>query len=290
MLKFSPCSIASVCVGALCLGVGEVLAGDAEIKAALTLHASFDYGVDADFAKGDKRLYTWIDRQKNVAKAGLHTEGKSRVAEGAGKFGGALEFKSGDAPWIFYQAKENLAYKKENWSGSISLWLKCDPVDGLAKGYCDPVQLTARAWNDAAFFLDFSQEGSPRDFRLGAFADLKVWNPEKADVPESERPLLTANSPEFRDDKWTHIVFTWEGFNSGSKEATAKLYIDGKHNGTLSGWNQKFTWRDSETSRLLLGLLYVGLLDEFSCFDRALTPDEVKSIHAREGGVGALLK
>ena len=118
-----------------------------------------------------------------------------------------------------------------------------------------------------------------------------MWNPEKKkNVPESERPLLTAKDPGFGKDKWTHIVFTWEGFNNGSKEATAKLYIDGKLNGTLTGWNQQFTWDDSETSRLLLGLLYVGLLDEFSCFDRALTPDEVKSIYEREGGVGALLK
>ncbi len=290
MWKFSSRSLASVFVGLLCLWVGDLRADDAEIKAALTLHASFDNGTDADFAKGDKKLYTWTDRKKNVAKAGLHTDGKSVVAKGAGKFGSALEFKAGDAPWIFYQAKENLAYRNKNWDGSVSLWLKCDPVGGLADGYCDPAELTPRAWNDAAFFLDFNKEGSPRDFRLGAFADLKVWNPEKADVPESKRPLLTAEKPGFSKDKWTHIVFTWEGFNSGSKKAIAKLYIDGKHNGTLSGWNQQFTWSDSETSRLLLGLLYVGWLDEFSCFDRALTPDEVKSIHGREGGVAALLK
>ena len=290
MRKISPRSLASVIAGLLSLNGGDLRADDAEIRAALTLHASFDNGTDADFAKGDKRLYTWTDRKKNVARAGLHTDGKSVVAKGAGKFGSALEFKAGDAPWIFYQARENLAYRNKDWGGSVSLWLKCDPVDGLADGYCDPVQLTPRAWNDAAFFLDFNKEGSPRDFRLGAFADLNVWNPEKADVPESKRPLLTAKKPGFSKDRWTHIVFTWEGFNSGSKKATAKLYIDGKHNGTLSGWDQQFTWSDSETSRLLLGLLYVGWLDEFSCFDRALTPDEVKSIHGREGGVGALLQ
>jgi len=290
MGNFSSRSLASLVIGLLSLCVGNLLADEAEIKSALTLHASFDNGIDADFSKGDKKLYTWIDRKKNVAKAGLHTEGKSGVAKGVGKFGSALEFKASDAPWIFYQAKENLAYKNKNWTGSVSLWLKYDPVDGLAKGFCDPVLLTPRAWNDAAFFLDFNKEGSPRDFRLGAYADLKVWNPEKSDVPDSERPLLTAKNPGFGKDKWTHIVFTWGGFNSGSKKAIATLYIDGKHNDTLTGWNQQFTWSDSETSRLLLGLHYVGLLDEFSVFDRALTPDEVKSIYERDGGVGALLK
>lgn len=280
---------------ALALGGFSLRADDLAIRSALTLHASFDHGLDADFAAGDPKLYTLTDRKQKTSKAGLHTAGKSGLAKGSGKFGGALEFKSGDAPWIFYQAKQNLAYAPRGWDGSVSLWLKCDPVDGLAKGYCDPVQLTPRAWNDAAFFLDFNKEGKPRAFRLGAFPDLAVWNPQKKDVPESERPLLTAkpnasSGPLFSKDRWTHIVFTWERFNSGGKDGIAKLYVDGRLNGTLSGWEQQFTWGENETARLLLGLHYVGLLDEFSCFNRALDADEVKRIHQMERGVGSLLE
>lgn len=262
------------------------------LQDALTLHASFDHGVDADYAKGDRKLYTWADRSKNLAEAGLHTAGKSAIAKGAGKFGDAMEFKAGDAPWIFYQAAKNLAYQKKDWAGSVSLWLKCDPVAGLAPGYCDPVQLTPRAWNDAAFFLDFNKEsdqaGAPRDFRLGAFADLTVWNPQKADVPETERPLLPAKKPAFGKDRWTHVVFTWEGFNSGSKEAKAQLFIDGKLDGVLTGWNQQFTWSEAETARLLLGLHYVGFLDEFACFDRALSASEVGLLFKLDGGIATL--
>ena len=77
-------SLASLVIGLLCFCVGYLLADDAEIKSALTLRASFDNGVDADFSKGDKKLYTWIDRKKNVAKAGLHTEGKSGVGKREG--------------------------------------------------------------------------------------------------------------------------------------------------------------------------------------------------------------
>ena len=273
----------------------QLCADEEKLKSALTLHASFDRGTDADFAKGDAKLYTLTDRKKKTAEPGLHTDGKSGVAKGKGKFGDALEFKAGDAPWIFYQAEKNLTYKEKDWSGSVSLWLKCDPIDGLAKGYCDPVQLTPRAWNDASFFLDFNKEGKPRDFRLGAFPDLKVWNPEKKDVPESERPLLTAKGSQpsealFSNDKWTHILFTWQKFNSGDKDGVAKLYIDGRLDGTLTGWNQQFTWGENEISRLLLGLHYIGLIDEFSCFNRALTAEEVKSIFQLEGGISRLLK
>lgn len=263
-------------------------ADDAAIVSALTFHVSFDHGLDADYAKGDPKLYTWIDRAKKTSKVGLHTKDKSKLSTD-GKFGTAMEFLAGDAPWIYYAAKDNLAYNQKNWSGSVSLWLKCDPVDGLAKGYCDPIQLTPRAWNDASFFLDFNKDGKPRDFRLGAFADKGVWNPKGDDVPESKRPLLTSKDPNFSADKWTHVLFTWEGFNTGKKEAIAKLYLDGKLNGTLTGWNQQFTWASTETSRLLLGLHYVGLLDEFSCFNRALSAEEVKRVHGFKSGLGALL-
>ena len=274
----------------LCLlALGSVAhADDASLKSALTLHASFDKGLDADFAKGDPKLYTWVDRARKTAVAGLQTEGKSVLAKGAGRFGDALEFKAGDAPWIFYHAQNNLAYQEKNWSGSVSLWLKCDPVDGLAKGYCDPIQLTPRAWDDAAFFVDFNKEGRPRDFRLGAFADKKIWNPKGGEVPEAQRPLLTSRDPKFGADKWTHVLFTWEGFNTGKKEAVTKLYLDGELNGTLTGWNQQFTWTEAETSRLLLGLHYVGFLDEFACFNRALSAEEVVRVFESKSGIAKL--
>lgn len=197
----------------------------------------------------------------------------------------ALEFKSGDAPWVFYQAKDNLAYTGEDWSGRVSFWLKCDPVDGLADGYCDPVQFTPRAWNDAAFFLDLNKEGKPRDFRLGCFADEQVWNPEGGDVPESKRPLLTAVDPKFGAGKWTHVLFTWQGFNTRRKNAVGELYLDGELNGTLTGWDQRFTWNPGKSARLLL-----GLLDEFACFNRVLTAAEVKRIHGMKDGIRALLE
>ena len=76
----------------------------------------------------------------------------------------------------------------------------------------------------------------------------------------------------------------------GDKDGVAKLYIDGRLDGTLTGWNQQFTWGENETSRLLLGLHYIGLIDEFSCFNRALTAEEVKSIFQLEGGISRLLK
>lgn len=265
-------------------------ADESLLRSALTIYSSFDKGVDADFAKGDPKLYTWVDRGKKISRAGLHTGDKSGLARGKGKFGGAISFMAGDAPWIYYTADKNLAYNTSNWGGTSSFWLKCDPVDGLAKGYCDPIQFTPRAWNDASFFVDFNKEGKPRDFRLGCFADKAVWNPDGGEVPETKRPLLTSRNPGFAPDRWVHVLFTWEGFNTGRKDAIARLYLDGTLNGTLKGWNQQFTWKADETARLLLGLHYIGLMDDFACFNRALTAEEAKKVHRMKGGLGSLLR
>ena len=48
--------------------LGVTHADHAALKSSLTIFASFDRGVDADFAKGDPRLHTWIDRGKKLSK------------------------------------------------------------------------------------------------------------------------------------------------------------------------------------------------------------------------------
>ena len=147
----------------------------------------------------------------------------TRLVKEGGLSGGALEFTNAKAPWVYYKAAKNVAYKENDWSGTVSCWLKLDPERDLAPGYCDPIQITTRAWNDGAFFVDFAKDGDPRDFRLGAFADLLVWNPEKKEVPEEQRPLASVKAPPFSSDRWTHVAFTWDGFNKGDKQGVAKF-------------------------------------------------------------------
>ena len=51
--------------------------------------------------------------------------------------------------------------------------------------------------------------------------------------------------------------------------------------------DEPFTW-DVERGAIRLGVNYVGLFDELSLFDRPLTDDEVRTLHALDGGVAAL--
>ena len=284
----SPFSLAACAVAAIFVLPG--LAAEAPARAAitkdLTFYASFDHGVDADFALGDARLFTVVaTKPERKTEPGLHTGGATRVAPGKGRRGNALEFTKREADWIFFDGLRNVEYKRGNWSGTVSLWLKLDPETDLDPGFADPLQLTTRAWNDGSFFVDFNKDGDPRDFRLGAFSDLSFWNPGNKEVPENQWPMLKVPSPPFGSDEWTHVVFTWQNFNIPGEEAVATLYMNGKKRGTIEGRTQVYTWKPEEQIFLYLGLNYIGLMDDVACFGRALSDDEVAELHGLKGSV-----
>src|SRR5262245_52765202 len=70
----------------------------------LTLHATFDKGIDADFAKGDARLYTAPNyKEQSAAKAGLHNP-DIELAKGAGRNGSnALRFLKKNTHAVFFR-------------------------------------------------------------------------------------------------------------------------------------------------------------------------------------------
>ncbi len=259
---------------------------DLSLKTALTFYASFDSGTDADISRGDKRLFTLIGKEP---KLGNKTEGMSRMVKGKGLSGDALLFTKRNAKWLLYDGAKNFHFAEKNWSGSVSFWLKVDPINGLDPGYVDPIQITPNTWNDASFFVDFAKDGNPRSFRLGAFADKSVWNPENKDIPEPQRPLVPAKSNPFSSDKWTHVAFTWENFNTGKKDGVATLYLNGKNEGIITEWNQKFSWT-GKPHRILIGLNYMGLFDELACFNRALSSKEIKRIFDHQKSLNELIK
>ncbi len=274
-LKFQVSSLKQRLAFGLALAAAVTLAAaaDSSLKSSVTFYASFDSGTDADLAKGDKRLFTLVDKQP---KAGNHTEGMTRLAKGKGLSGGALHFTKRKAKWLFYDGANNFRFAEKNWSGTVSFWLKVDPINELDPGYVDPIQITPNTWNDASFFVDFNKDGNPRAFRLGAFADRAVWNPTKKSHP-------------FSKDKWTHVAFTWKRFNTGKKDGVATLYLNGEKEGSITGWNQQFSW-SGKPHRILIGLNYMGLFDELACFNRALSAKEIKRIHTQQAALAKLLK
>lgn len=261
---------------------------DAALRQALTFHASFDNGTDADFALGDKKIYTAPSyKKRDEAKPGIGNPDVTVVPQ-AGRFGSALKFGKKNTHAIFYRAERNVSYSSRDWDGTVSFWLSLDPETDLEPGYCDPIQVTDEAYNDAALWVDFTKE-NPRQFRLGVFGDLSVWNPKN--VPPDENPnfqkrLVTVNSPPFDRGEWTHVAITFSDLNS-SQGGSAKLYLNGEPSGKSERISEPFTW-DLAQAAIRLGLNYAGLYDEIAVFNRALSDQEIHTLYKLDKGVATL--
>lgn len=260
----------------------------ATLKSALTFHTSFDETIDADFSKGDSKLYSVMNRKElDSAKVGLHKDAVS-LSKSKGKYGGSLHFEDKTKGYIFYKSEGNINYSKTDWSGSISFWLSLNPDKDLKPGYCDPIQITDSGYNDAGIWVDFTKT-LPRQFRLGIIGDRDVWNPNP-EGPDNENPkfleqLMTAKDATFGNNKWTHVVINFSNLNT--KAGKAEFYVDGKKAST-SQIEEAFTWNYSK-SNILLGLSYIGLLDDLSIYDKSLTKEEIETIFNLKNGVKSIM-
>jgi len=258
-----------------------------DLRNSLTFYASFDNSFEADYAKGDPKLYTAASWGRRLENELLNTSGEYlQIHEGEGKYGDALWIDSRYEPILFYKGEENMPYKSENWNGTVSFWLRLEPSEDLHTGYSDPIQITASAWNDGAMFVDFT-DVDPRIFRFAIFADREVWDPgerEWDEVSVEERPMVDVEDLPFSRDKWTHIAFTFSNFNTGKANGTVFSYLDGEKIGELTGRKQTFTWNPSEVF-IWLGYNYRGYFDELSIFNRTLSDEEIENIYRLENGI-----
>lgn len=252
------------------------------IRAAATFYASFDEEARADFARGQKTLDTRFnhptEKGEFVVEKG-HDAKTFRIAKGKGVAGGAFEAvdvlpRNGR---VFFPAKGNLAFKPDGWSGSLSLWCKTDPDKLLKTKFCDPVQITQKGANNGGLWFDFN-DAKPRDLRHGAFSFIP---PGKKGVGEDDpnAPMVRVPGIGWKVDDWHHVVLTFENLDTGKANAKTALYIDGKLIGEVKDRAIAMGW-EIEKAGIYFSINYIGLLDEFALFDRALTLEEVKALHS----------
>ncbi|GAA4278710.1 LamG domain-containing protein [Aquimarina mytili] len=258
-----------------------------QLKDHVLFYSSFDEKLSADISAGDGMLYTAENYKKAAnAKMGLHTPDVV-LAKTKGLIGDALHFKNKNTSAIFYKAYKNVGYSSKSWSGTVSFWLKLDPNKDLAPGYCDPICVTDVRYNDAALWVDFTDD-DPRKFRLGAMGDLNVWNPENIDDETKwKKRTVTVNKPPFEQGKWTYIAITFSKVNT--TKSIFKLYLNGEFQGAIKDVNDPFTW-EAEKGKIMLGLGYIGLMDELTVFDKPLDLEEVKLVFELKNGIKALFK
>ncbi len=250
--------------------------GFAQTPKGLLFHASFDKDADAHRAKGDPRLYSSTSyKLQDQATPGLGAAPHVKLAPGAGRRGsGALRFTAKNENAIFFRAAKNVNFQ----AGTLSFWLCLNPEKDLAPDYCDPFQLTDKAYNDSAIWVDFTKDGKPRQFRLGVFGVLKSWEalnlgPNKEAAFENR--LVVVRKPPFAAEQWTHIAITHEGL--GTPQGKAALFVNGALMGNSTTLTEPFDW-DTKKTTLRLGINYVGLFDDLMVFNRPLSATEIQGL------------
>jgi hypothetical protein len=252
---------------------------------AVSLYASFDEAVRADFALGEKQLSTRFNHETEAGQFVFENgiDGKVfRIAAGKGIHGGAL------APAdvlprngrIFFPAKGNIAYKPGGWSGAVSFWLNTDPNKLLKTKFCDPVQITHKGANNGGLWFDFN-DASPRDARMGAFPAAAAGQQAiKEDDPNA--PLVWIKGVPFKEGQWHHVVLNWRNFDTGQADATAELFVDGKSIGRIDKRAIAMDW-DLDQAGIYVAVNYLGLLDELAVFGRSLSEAEIGELHRQPG-------
>jgi hypothetical protein len=252
----------------------------ADWKKEVVFRATFDGSLDARVAPGDPKLYS-APSYKEQASAQPGLDGTAvRHAKGEGRSGDALRFTRKNTNAVFYKAQGNVPFDATNWSGTISFWLQLDPEQDLEPGFCDPMQVTDKAYNDSAIWVDFTKDDKPRHFRLGVFGALNVWNPSNTASdknPDFNNRLVVVNRTPFARGRWTHVAITYAGLGSGAGEA--KLYLDGKLQGASPKIAEAFDW-DIAKGAIRLGVNYVGLMDDVAIFRRPLNAREIGALTA----------
>lgn len=260
------------------------------ISDSITFFSSFDNGLNADFSMGDPSFYiapSWTNRN-NFEPFDGQTDHVA-IHEHEGRYRHALRIENGYTPVYFYKGEHNIHYKEEQWSGSVSFWLRLDPESDLAPGYSDPIQITTRSWNDGAIYVDFTNE-QPRRFRFALFPDRVVWDPEEREweeVPVDEWPMVVVEDMPFSSDGWTFIALSFRNYNTGKPNAVIDCYIQGEYVGSLENIEQTITWNPKEIA-IWLGYNFRGYFDELAIYNRNLNHDEIKYIYELEEGLQSL--
>jgi hypothetical protein len=249
----------------------------------VTLYASFDTAVRADYGGGELTLSTRFNHETKkgefVFEKGFD-ENKFRVAGGKGVAGGALQAvdvlpRNGR---IFFPAKGNIAFKKGGWGGSMSMWINTDPDKLLKTGFCDPIQITQKGAGNGGIWFDFNDAKPNRNLRMGAFPAVPAGGQPIKESREAFSPMVWVDKPGLKEGDWRLVVLTWSNFDTGKPDAVGRLYIDGKLLGEIrKDYPISMDW-EIDKAGLYIAVNYIGLIDEFAIFDRPLSEAEIKHV------------
>jgi hypothetical protein len=247
------------------------------LRAHTCFYASYDAGPDADVHRGD----------------GAASLQSSVVAwePNSGRSGGGLVFSAADYGWdedeCTYAATGNFPYSRDGFSGTVSMWLSCDPDEDLNPEFpVDPFHVSRRA-ADGSFYVDLTKPnderyGSPRHLRLG------IYNDSEENSRFVAGQLVVVGDLSWRRDQWHHVVATWRGANSGRADGLAEVWIDGVRRGWMEGYEHRVTW-DIDELTIGLGQRFSGRIDEVLILETALDGGQIGDLSALSVAIADVL-
>ncbi|NJN05266.1 MAG: LamG domain-containing protein [Rhodobacteraceae bacterium] len=255
------------------------------LRSALTFHASFDTGLDADYSRGDKACY--VRTKQGTVPAAFNEELKH------------LPGADGSEARCILRRRAPRVRSSRTRACSITTTRA-----GVPRCRSGCAWTRTRIWSPATatrcrssqrreegfIFLEWSKDESPRHFRFAIRPLEEIWNPNKLDwakMTDAQRPAVNLPKAPFSREAWTHAVFTLESINDKTRKPVGRLYLNGELAGSIENWNLTLGWDPAQVA-LVLGASYVGHLDDLAVFNRALTGAEVKQLNGLKGGVREL--
>jgi hypothetical protein len=268
-------------------------ADEAGLREAVAFYASFDATVRGDFGGGELTPSTRANHKTEkgafVFEKGF-PEQAFRIAPGQGISGGALHAVDilPDNGRIFFPARGNIAYQKGGWGGAVSMWINHDPDTQLKTRFCDPVQITEKGAGDGAIWFDFNDAKPNRNLRMGTFPAVSAGRQLK-ESREAFSPMVWIDKPGLKVGEWRHVAMVWNNFDTGKNDARAALYIDGNLMGEIKDKDYPISmdW-NLDKAGIYIAVSYIGLIDEFAVFKRALAEDEIRLLRTQPAVLSAL--
>ena len=211
-----------------------------QLAPSMTFYASFEDGMDAAYARDDRRIYSAPSYDALDERGPWYWGQDVALGYDSGISGHALGFTGGLTQALFYTGEANTPWAD---GGAVSVWLQPAQFSGA------PLAITGADPLAPAAAIDLSSD--PLQVVVRA-----IQGEGSAVPPEGD---------------WLHAVISISG-------GKVTVSLNGEESTTFDLVDPEHSW-DAARSTIRLGVNYVGLIDELAAFDRALTSDEVRFLH-----------
>lgn len=212
----------------------------AQLAPSMTFYASFEDGMDAAYARDDRRIYSAPSYDALEQRGPWYWGQDVTLAYDSGVSGHALSFTGALTQALFYTGEANTPWAD---AGAFSVWLQPAEFSGA------PLALTGDDPLTPAAAIDLSSD------------------PEQVVV----RAIQGEGEAVASEGDWLHVVISISG-------GSVAVFLNGEESTTFDLADPKQSWEAAQ-STIRLGVNYGGLIDEMAAFDRALTSDEVRLLH-----------